>query len=164
LRGQFFGGAFEFTVRQAGVFLLLTGVGLSRCLIDIALYPLNVEWGIWLAPHPHVFVDSHYLLRKKLVVEMSDGQNLTFTLDSEEQWPLSSSLLFLNYTLVHCLDRPHRIDGRIWRPVVEHYFCRPESATNVLKPSLQASPIRRVGSYVEFNGKFVRVRELTCSK
>lgn len=164
MRGQFFGCAFEFTVRQAGVFLLLTGIGLSRCLIDIAFYPQAVEWGIWLAPHPHVFVDSHYLLKKKLVVEMADGQTLTYTLDSEEQWPLSSSFLFLNYTLVHCLDRPQRIDVRVWRSIVGHYFCRPESAIGFLKPSLQVSPIRRVGSYVEFNGKFVRVRELICSK
>lgn len=138
-------------------------MGLSRCFVDGVSYPANVEWLIWLAPHPHVFVDRHYLLKKKLVVVSKGGGEHVYTLDSEEQWPLAPRFLFLNYTLIHCFDRPQRMDASVWKSVVGHYFCRKDTARRYLKSELQKIEIDRVAAYVETGGELRLAREVICS-
>jgi hypothetical protein len=144
-------------------FVLLTSLGLSRCLSDLVYYPELTLWAAWLIPRPQVFVDRHYQLQKRIVIQKKNGQQLSFDLRSEDQWPVRDSLLIFSYTLVHCLDRPQLIEKNIWQSMVRFHFCETPDNQSILKNDIKPSEIQSVVAYIGQSEESLKiVREVKC--
>ncbi|MFZ3229635.1 MAG: hypothetical protein WA160_05490 [Pseudobdellovibrio sp.] len=146
-----------------GLFIILTSIGTSRCLYDLIFYPHLATWGAWLMPRPQVFIDAHYALQKKIIVNKTNGEALTYNLTSENQWPIKTTFLIFAYTLIHCLDRPQLINKKICEDMIRYHFCNANSEKSVLKEEITQSKVASVRVMIGPNEQNLKsVREITC--